>query len=100
MSKLETISIGSKMSIPVDKYNPVKVNVNITHRLEADEEKEEAFAKAYKDLNNIKEAAAALEMEKRNRIENNQGMLNYGYNLLDDLREDVKKFYQAFINLV
>lgn len=100
MSKLSKISIGTTTAIPIDKYRPVKVYVSVTHDKENEESDEEAFAEAYKDLNEIREAAVALEMKKRVRTENSNGMLSWGYKLLDDLQEGSRRFYDAFINLI
>lgn len=100
MSKPSKITLGTTTSIPVDKFYPVKVYVSITHDVGKDESIEEAYANTYKDLNEIREATTALEMKKRLRIENKEGLLEWGHKLLDELQEGSKRFYNAFLNLI
>jgi hypothetical protein len=100
MTKIKKAKIGGEYRIPVDDYNPVKPYIIVEFEKDEDETDEEFFAKSYDKFNNIKEAIIALEVEKRSKIDDRGGLVNYAYKLMDDLREDSEIFRNAFFNLI
>lgn len=100
MAELTKLNLSGSYLIPVEQFNPLKVSVSASFEKEKDISDEEFFAKCYKQFDEIKEAHIALEIEKRNNIENKYDMLDYAYSLLDDLKEGAERFRQAFYNLI
>lgn len=94
------MKLSGTYSIPIKKYLPLKVNIQVEFKRKENETEEEFFAKSYKKFDEAKEAAIALEVEKRKHIDNTQGLVPYAYGLVDELKEGAERFRQETIQLI
>lgn len=94
------MNLSGTYSIPIKKYLPLKVSLSVEFERDKGETEEEFFAKSYKKFDEAKEAAIALEVEKRKNIDNTQGLVPYAYGLVDELKEGSERFRQETINLI
>lgn len=103
MAKLQKITITGNFRIPdaEDKYNPIKGGVSATFHQDPHETDEEFYANAYKEFSELNNATAALELEKRERINKNQGNVEYwGQAILKAFKSQKNRFFTEFKNLL
>ena len=97
---LKELTLGVTWILPVSKYNPLHIPVSVTVSRLGDETDEDFFARAHSKLNKVLEAEVALQVNKVRTLEMDGGVLNFAYQLADDIAVGNNSLVEAALEVI
>jgi len=97
---MKEISLGLGISIPIERFAPLKITVGITEEKIGDETDTDLFNRATKMVRDAFEAETALQALRFFKIKDDQGLLNYAAALADDLAISDNEFTKEFLKSI
>jgi len=97
---MKNISLELGITIPIEKYAPMRVGTSITEEKLDNETDEELFQRAMTKLQNSFEAHTAIQAFRFLNIKEESGLLAYANGLAEELAISDNSFIVSYLDLI